>query len=313
MKPNSLLTLTFAVAACFVAGEVDAQRDTNASKPANAPTIDTLLALDKQANEAYIKADSKFFESLLSDTFVMREGGQRMDKAAVVKMIAGNKCDVRTWNLDEPWLAKIDTDIYVLSYRGTWDGTCTGADGKPAKIPSPTRTATIWVRSGDKWLAAFHAENPIIDPKNATNGTVATAQLAKQKDVKQTDPSTDVLVATEKSIWEAWMTHDAQKMESLTSADLSFIDIFGNSYSNKPDTMKAWAGAICDIKRVGVTDGVVTPLSPTVKLLTHIGTADGTCYGEKISAVYGNSVYVKDGDAWKLAFCMNMPTTDSGR
>ena len=91
MKPNSLLTLTFTVAACFVASEVDAQRDTDASKTANAPTIDALLALDKQANAAYIKGDSKFFENLLSDKFVMREGGQRMDKAAVVKMVAGEQ------------------------------------------------------------------------------------------------------------------------------------------------------------------------------------------------------------------------------
>jgi hypothetical protein len=59
----------------------------------------------------------------------MREGGQRMDKAAVVKMIAGVKCDIKTWNLDGHWMAKIDADTYVLSYRSTWDGTCTGTDG----------------------------------------------------------------------------------------------------------------------------------------------------------------------------------------
>ena len=313
MKPNSLLTLTFTVAAFFVANEVDARRDTDASKPANAPTIDALLALDKQANEAYIKGDSKFFESLLSDKFVTREGGQRIDKAAVVKMVAGNKCDVRTWNLDEPWLAKIDTDTYVLSYRGTWDGTCTGADGKPAKIPSPTRAATIWVRSGDKWLAAFHGENPIINPKDSPKVTVAPPQAARNTEAKPSDPSVDALVAVEKSVWEAWKAHDAQKLENLTASDLSFIDIFGNSYANKADTIKAWAGAICEVKSVGVTDGVVTTLTPTVKLLMHTGTADGTCYGEKIPAIHGNSVYVRDGNTWRLAFCMNMLATDSPR
>lgn len=310
MKPNSLLTLIFTVAACFGVSTVDAQHEANASKPASPPSIDALLALDNQANEAYIKGDSKFFESLLSDKFVMREGGQRMDKTAVITMIAGNKCDVKTWNLDEPWLAKIDNDTYVLSYRATWDGTCTGADGKPAKIPSPTRAATIWVRSGGKWLAAFHGENPIIDPKNSPKTTVLPAQLAKETEVKPTDPSTDALVAVEKSVWEAWKAHDAQKLEDLTSGDLSFIDIFGNSYSNKPDTIKAWAGAICEVKSVDVADGVATALSPTVKLLMHTGTADGTCYGEKVPAVHGNSVYVKDGEAWKLAFTMNMPATD---
>ena len=121
------------------------------------------------------------------------------------------------------------------------------------------------------------------------------------------------MVVVETSVWEAWKAHDAKKLEDLTSGDLSFIDIFGNSYSNKPDTIKAWAGAICDVKSVDVTGAVATALSPTVELLTHTGTADGTCYGEKVSSVRGNSVYVKDGEAWKLAFTMNMPATDLPR
>lgn len=317
MKGNSLLTLTFIAAAFFAESGVDAQNnpaarnaqpaDTNAPKPvAEAPAIDALLALDKQANEAYSKSDSKFFEGLLSEKFVMREGGQRMDKAAAVKMIAGVKCDVKTWNLDQPWMAKIDADTYVLSYRSTWEGTCTGPDGKSVKIPSPTRAATIWVRSGDKWLAAFHGENPIIDPKNSPKATAPPAQPATKAELKPTDLSTDALVAVEKSVWEAWKARDAQKLEDLTANDLSFIDIFGNSYANKTDTIKAWAGSICEVKNVSVIEGVATALSPTVKLLMHTATADGTCYGEKVPAVHGNSVYVRDGDTWKLAFTMNM-------
>jgi hypothetical protein len=314
MKPNSLLALTLITAACFAEHPADAQSGTNASNSvAQSPTIDALVALDKQANQAYIRGDAKFFENLLSENFVMREGGQRMDKAATLKMIAGNKCDVRAWNLDQPWMAKIDADTYVLSYRSTSDGTCTAADGKPANIPSPARAATIWVRSGGKWLAAFHGENPIIGPKDSPKATLPPPQLAKETEAKPTDPSTDALVAAEKSVWEAWKAHDAKKLEDLTSGDLSFIDIFGNSYSNKPDTIKAWAGAICDVKSVDVTGGVATALSPTVKLLMHTGTADGTCFGEKVPAVNGNSVYVKNGEAWKLAFTMNMPATDLRR
>jgi hypothetical protein len=305
-------------AASFAASGVDAQNNpsarkakpvkANAPKPvAEAPTMDTLIALDKQANEAYVKGDSRFFEGLLNGKFVMREGGLRKSKAAVVKMIAGVKCDVKTWNLDEHWMAKIDADTYVLSYRSTWDGTCTGPDGKSMKIPSPTRAATIWVRSGDKWQAAFHGENPIIDPKNSPKALPSPpARPAKEAELMPADPSTATLVALEKSVWEAWKAHDAKRLEDLTANDLSFIDIFGNSYANKTDTIKAWAGAICEVKRVGVTDGVATSFSPTVKLLMHKGTADGTCYGEKVPAVHGNSVYVRKGNAWKLAFTMNM-------
>ena len=258
MNRNSLLTLTLITAALFPAfgGAAENNTTTSKAKPTNAnaavtpvtaaPTIKELMALDKQANEAYVKGDSKFFEGLLSDKFVMREGGQRMDKAAVVKMIAGLKCDIKTFNLDEPWMAKIDADTYVSSYRGTWDGTCTGPDGKSTKIPSPTRAATVWVRSGDKWQAAFHGENLIIDPKKPSKaGPAPPAIRADKKDeAKPTapspDPNTDALVAIEKSVWEAWKAHDAKKLEDLTAGGLSFIDIFGNSFSNKADTIKAW-------------------------------------------------------------------------
>ena len=314
MKPTSLLTLTFIAAAFLAAGSVDAQNSPSPRNPnvANthapeAPTIDTLMALDKQANEAYVKGDSGFFESFLSEKFVMRESGQRMNKAAVVKMIAGIKCEVKTSSLDEHWMAKIDADTYVLSYRGIWDGMCTGPDGKSMRIPSPIRAATVWVRSDDRWQAAFHGENPIIDPKHSPEALPAPiAEPTEKAEDTDADPNTDALVEVEKSVWEAWKAHDAKKLEDLTANSLSFIDIFGNSFDNKTDTIKAWAGSICEVKSIGVADGIVTALSPTIRLLMHKGTADGTCYGEKVPAVHGNSIYVRDGEAWKLAFTMNM-------
>ena len=84
MKRVSLTALTFMAAAVLAAC------GRNAPKPvAEAPSLEALLALEKQANEAYMRGDSRFFEGLLSEKFVMREDGHRMDKAAVVKMIAG--------------------------------------------------------------------------------------------------------------------------------------------------------------------------------------------------------------------------------
>src|ERR1700682_4468636 len=66
--------------------------NTNTTKPVPAaPTTDALMALDKQANEAYVKGNSKFFEGMLSDKFVILGGGHRMDKAATLKLLAGAK------------------------------------------------------------------------------------------------------------------------------------------------------------------------------------------------------------------------------
>src|SRR5438552_16178851 len=89
----------------------------NTTKPvAAAPTADALMALDNQANEAYVKGNSKFFEGMLSDKFViLTDGGQRMDKAATVKMIAGVKCDIKSMDLTEPAMSMIDkAGVYSL-------------------------------------------------------------------------------------------------------------------------------------------------------------------------------------------------------
>src|SRR5258708_31109889 len=195
MKQTVRFTLLAAGSTFFAACEGPAANtgannaNTNTTKPvAAAPTADALLALDKQANEAYVKGDSKFFEGMLSDKFViLNRGGQRMDKAATVKMIAGVKCDIKSMDLTEPAMSMIDADTYALSYKATWDGRCIDPDGKRAKVPSPIRSASIWVRSGDKWQAVFHGENLIVDPKAPPPPPAPAAKKKEpKKDVKTT-------------------------------------------------------------------------------------------------------------------------------
>ena len=312
---NAFLGLAALIlAGCGTSGKTtDPGTGSGVTKPAAAETADALLALDNQATSAYLRSDSKFFEGMLSDKFVMREGGRQMDKAAVVKLIASNKCNVNDWKLEDPQMARIDADIYMLSYRGTFDGSCTGPDGT-LKIPSPIRAATVWIREGATWRAAFHGQDPILDPKNPPLPAEAESRKETKKDHKAvpianiaTDPSTAAMMAVEKSIWEAWKAKDAAKLEDLTTKDLSFQNIFGTYFANKADTIRDWTSARCDIKSVSVTDGVGTLLSPTVGILSRKGTAEGTCDGQKLTSVpvYGTSVYVKDGDSWKLAFSLN--------
>lgn len=302
--------------------------NTNTTKPLSAaPTVDALMALEKQANEAYSKGDSKFFEEMLSDKFVILGGeGQRMEKAATVRMIASVKCDIKSMDLTEPAMSMIDADTYALSYKATWDGTCNAPDGKPVKVPSPVRSASVWVRNGDKWQAVFHGENLIVDLKNppppakpeakkeepkkddqvAANSNTASNTAAPAKATP--DANTDALVKVELALWEAWKEHDAKKLDELIAKDVSFVNIFGTYLGTKADALKDWTGNGCEIKSVSVTDGFATALSPTVEMLTRKGTADGTCGGQNVGGtdIWGVSIFVKDGDAWKFAFGMNL-------
>jgi len=325
-------SMFFAACGAPVANTGANNANTNTTKPvAAAPTVDALMALDRQANEAHAKGDSKFFEGILSDKFVILAGdGQRMNKAATVKMIAGVKCDIKSMDLTEPAMSMIDADTYALSYKATWDGTCNGPDGKPVKVPGPVRSASIWVRSGDKWQAVFHGENLIVDPTKPAAPTAPNNKEKPKQDVKtaassntpantaaaparatrdvNTGANTDALVKIELALWEAWKEHDAKKLDDLMAKDVSFVNIFGTYLATRADAMKDWTGNGCEIKSVSVSDGFATALSPTVEMLTRKGTADGTCGGQEVGGtdIWGVSIYVKDGDAWKFAFGMNL-------
>jgi hypothetical protein len=56
-------------------------------------------------------------------------------------------------NFTEPSLTKVNDDTYVLTYKGTFDGSCT-MDGKTEKLPANVRAATVVIREGDKWMGA---------------------------------------------------------------------------------------------------------------------------------------------------------------
>jgi ketosteroid isomerase-like protein len=334
MKRSTLIITTITAAIWFTgcqpatnAPANTANTNTNTAKPAAAaPTADALLALERQANEAYFKGDGKFFEGMLSDKFVMYiPGAGRFGKAESVKEISGVKCDVKDgWKLEEPQMAKIDADTYSITSKGTFDGSCTSERGTE-KLPSPVRVSSVYTRSGDKWLAVWHGENPIIDPnapppppakagdkkaepkpadKNAnaaanSNSAANTAPAAPAKSA-----NTEALARLHQSGWEAWKNKDAKFFETNLTPGFVFIDPIGGWHGNKADTIKYWTETMkCEgITKVAFTDAVATSISPTLELLTGKGTADGTCDGQKNGDLYTTAFYVKEGDAWKLAF-----------
>lgn len=333
MKRITLFILTLAAAALFAACGAPAENkpantntNANTAKPvAAAPTKEALFEMDKKANEAWVKGDKAYFETFLGDKFVSFERGERMSRAELLAMIGSFKCDVKNWSLEDPQMVKIDADTYVVSYKGNFDGSCSGPDGKAEKIPSPVRSASIYTRSGDKWVGAFHSETMIIDPK-APPPPPAKAD-AKKEEPKKDDkaatnsnaapapakpaPSanTEALVRLHTAGWEAFKAKDAKWFEANLTADASVVDPLGSWISGRANVIKQWTETMkCEgITKVSVTDGFSTALSPTVELLTLKGTADGKCDGQPNGPLYQSAVYVKEGDAWKLAFIFESP------
>lgn len=301
--------------------------NTNSTTTAAAPTKDALLELDKKANEAWMKGDTAHFEGMLSDKFVRYMNGTRGGKADEIKMIAGTKCDVKSWSLDDAQMTKISDDVYVNTYKSTFDGTCT-MDGKSEKIPSPMRAASVWLRSGDKWTGAYHNETPIIDPKAPPAPPAKTE--AKKEEPKKDDKAgsnsntvngapaparpagsinTDALVAMHQKGWEAFKAKDAKWFNDNIAATFGLVGPIGNFIGTKADAVKQWTETMkCEsITTVKVSDGLTRSLTPTVEILTLKGSADGTCDGQKNGDLYQTAIYVKEGDAWKLAYMFEAP------
>jgi len=310
-------------------GNTNANSNANAAaKPAAAaPTADALLAMDKQATEAYFKADASFWPGFLSDKAVDFDGAKAVGKADMIKMITSDKCDMKTSSLDEPKMVMIDNDDYVLVYKATVDATCTNQAGKSMKVPSPIRAATLYTRSGDKWQAVWHNEVPIVDAKNPP--PAAPAADANKPAEKKTDdktaansnsnsnssstsaaaaPSksanTDALAKLQEQGWEAFKNKDAKWFDSTITSSFVDVDPMGNVFSGKADAIKNWTETMkCDgITKVGVADAYAVSISPTLELLHAKGTADGKCDGHPNGDLWQTNLYVKDGDAWKLAF-----------
>lgn len=304
-----------------------------AAKPAP-PTKEALTALEEKAFDAWTKGDTQFFEGFLVDNFVgFGPDGKQIDKAGTVKMIGTEKCEVKSKSFSDQTVTPVGPDAAVITMKVDADVTCGGK-----KVPNPMITASLYVRSGDTWKGAYHNEVKYVEPKNVKPEDAKTANTAPAKTASpaktsspaaSTSPAAntathaantsaspaaatgdqllDALLPLEKSGWEAWKARDAKKLGDITASDLSFVDTMGHVAATKADTLKAWTEPNCDIKSVDVSNAKATSITKDVAILTYKGTAVGTCEGEKLGPLWGNSIFVKEGDIWKVAYVFEVP------
>lgn len=193
MKKVCTFLLTAAVAVSFAACGGAAENkpanvaNANTAKPAPAaPTTDVLLGMEKAAQDAYAKGDSAHFEAMLSDKMIMSMGKEHMNKAAVVAYIKTAKCDLTDGTkLSDPQMSKVDNDTYAFSYKNESTGKCSEND-KMVDM-KPMRAATLWVRNGEKWQAAWHAETEIVMPKGEVKKDDAKKDDAKKAEAPKAD------------------------------------------------------------------------------------------------------------------------------
>lgn len=287
----------------------DATAANTAGKAATTgPAKVALPTLEESAYQAWKSKDAKFWDRFLSDKFVGWGSSGKLNKASATKEYTGADCEIKRFALSDEQMKPLGQNAALITHQITVDGTCSGQ-----KVPVNSWVATVYVRDGETWRGIFHAEVPVVDPKAAPVQPVEK-EASKAGEVKPADrgASTEAMLAVEKVVWEAWRAHDIKTIGDLTARDISFINIFGTHLATKADALKNWGGAGCDVKSVSITDAAGTMLSPRVGILTFKGAADGTCYGQKVGPIWGTSVYVKDGGAWKWSFGINVPARPEG-
>jgi hypothetical protein len=302
-------TAAFVIAAGMVSALLGGANSAQAAERAASAGAaqDTLVSLETSAYEAWKSKNAKFWETFLSDKFVGWGSSGRLDKASAAKEYAGADCEIKSYAISDVQMTPLGRDVALITHKVTFDGRC-GGKNSPA-----TWAASAYVREGNQWKAAFHAEAAIVDPAAPPvkpAGNEAGAVHARPADQ---NTRTDVLLSLEKSVWDAWKDHDTQRMDGLTAPNMQFINIFGIRLATKAEALKNWSGKGCDVKTVDLTDAAATMLSPTVGILTFHAGADGTCFGQKVGPIWGSSIYVKHGETWQWNFGINLPAgADAG-
>ncbi|WP_439106110.1 nuclear transport factor 2 family protein [Congregibacter sp.] len=275
-----------------------------------APDAEAFLAMDREVIAAFLKGDADGYAAPMSDDFFLYQGGYRAGKDYAVGMVSTISCDVSDpLKLSSPHVTQVNKKAYVLSYRMDIQATCSSGDIS-ITLPTPVRAATLWVYKQGSWQIAYHGENAIVEPTSASDSISSGAADSLTKEQPAPKGSLlDSLWTAENAVWETWRAHDANALTELTAGDISFVNVFGDYFATKADTIANWTGPFCDVDSFTLSNSEATQVLSDVAVLTLTGSIKATC-GEQHFAdmrVYATTVYVKTAEGWKWAFGFNSP------
>lgn len=281
----------------------NANANANAAKTAaSAPSKETVMALEKQAWEAWKNNDVKFFNDFLSDRWVSFGPNGREDKAANIKRFTDVKCEVKSYTLSDDQLNVLSNDVVVLSFKATQDATCGGT-----KVPGVVWVSSAYVREGDKWKALSYMETAYVDPSAPPAKASAPAAATPKADAEaKPDAATDALMAVETKAWDAWKNRDAKAMEALMTSNFTYVGSSGRF--DKAGSLKTWSEPKCEGLAYSLSEPKSVAVTSDVALVTYKADVKGTCDGKpQPPAVWVASFNKKEGDTWKNAHYMDMP------
>jgi hypothetical protein len=121
------------------------------------------------------------------------------------------------------------------------------------------------------------------------------------QDVKST------VTSIEKSLWEAWKTHQIKPFEQFLTADTVNVTSQGLT-AGKEAVIKDMTANPCEVRNYSLSDWQFHEVSSDTVILTYKAKQDATCRGSKVPAeVLATAVYVKKNGKWMAASYQETP------
>lgn len=127
---------------------------TTMSKNANNSVQTQIIALEKTSWEEWKKKNASWYQTNLSEDYLLVNSEGVEDKTQVVKSIAAD-CEVKSFSLNNFKFVMLNKDAALLNYTAKQDAVCLGKTQ-----PSTVRSSSVYVRRGGKWLQALYSETP---------------------------------------------------------------------------------------------------------------------------------------------------------
>jgi len=219
-----------------------------------------------------MSGDTKFWKTFLADKFVGWGSAGRLDDRTAVPVLSGGECHIDSYRLTDIQVTELTAHAAVLTHRIDVNGVCQGKTLVPAYY-----TATVFVREGKQWRAAFRAQSATVDPMKA----VRPAASALWTDGPTLgDADTQSLLGREQLMVSAWKDHDAGRMDKFFGPEMQFIDIFGDQIATRAQALKAWSGEGCDVKSFEFSGAKATMFAPNFGVLTYRASYAAKCFGQ---------------------------------
>jgi hypothetical protein len=153
---------------------------------------------------------------------------------------------------------------------------------------------------------AMSQQNP--NPPSSSGNTSSSAMQSNAGNTSSGNSANEnTLFQNEKSLWEAWKTHNAQPFQQNISQNA--VDVSGTGVkTGQQNVVQDLTSGNCQVNNYSLSDQKFTWYDQNTALLTYRADQDATCNGNKLpSSVYASTLWVNKAGKWEAAFHQETP------